>query len=142
VIERLLMRLFRYRDIRNDGDLYLRRFYLLPRIFGCHLFLHHIVRADGDRHMHDHPWPFLTLCLRGGYAEETGAERAVSRHEPGQLKRRDAEFRHRILAVAPNCWTLVLTRGRERKWGFWTESGWVYWRDYLGIPVGEQQEFE
>jgi hypothetical protein len=136
------MRLFRYRDIRNDGDLYLRRFYLLPRIFGCHLYLHHIYKADLARELHDHPWPFWTLCLRGGYIEETDTNGTKTSHTAGQLKFRPATFKHRIDRILGSCWTLVLTGRRERKWGFHTDAGWVYWRDYLGIPAGEQQEFE
>src|SRR5574341_215024 len=32
--------------------------------------IHHILRSDRGRDAHDHPWPFVTLILRGGYWEE------------------------------------------------------------------------
>ena len=31
--------------------------------------LHHILRSDRDRAMHDHPWENASLVLRGGYRE-------------------------------------------------------------------------
>ena len=33
--------------------------------------LHHILRSDRDRAMHDHPWENASLVLRGGYWEAT-----------------------------------------------------------------------
>lgn len=51
---------------------YMNRYWLLkPRrwTFGCAIRVHQILRSDNDRHLHDHPWPFATLILRGGYVE-------------------------------------------------------------------------
>lgn len=31
--------------------------------------VHHILRSDDDRAYHDHPWPFVTVILKGGYYE-------------------------------------------------------------------------
>lgn len=31
--------------------------------------VHHILRSDRDRAMHDHPWENASLVLRGGYWE-------------------------------------------------------------------------
>jgi hypothetical protein len=33
--------------------------------------LHHILRSDDDRDLHDHPWSFLSIVLKGGYWEHT-----------------------------------------------------------------------
>jgi hypothetical protein len=33
--------------------------------------LHHILRSDDDRHLHDHPFNFVSLLLTGGYTEVT-----------------------------------------------------------------------
>lgn len=43
------------------------------------------------------------------------------------------------------CWTLVLLYGKRRDWGFWTEQGWVYYKnydcrgDYVSDSVQHQQ---
>src|SRR5208282_805597 len=42
--------------------------------------LHHILRSDEDRHLHDHPWPYVTIILKGGYWEVTPVSgRAIAR---------------------------------------------------------------
>jgi hypothetical protein len=50
--------------------------HVMPRWLGGRV--HQILRSDSDRHAHDHPWPYLTIILRGGYWEErefpSGAE--------------------------------------------------------------------
>lgn len=66
--DRLLTRL-RHIDIDLEGDLYLRRWWLLGHKnsnTGA-LMLHKMYRPDADRCHHDHPWPFTTLVLWGGY---------------------------------------------------------------------------
>jgi hypothetical protein len=35
------------------------------------VYLHKIVRSDDDRALHDHPWYWLSVMLRGRYAEVT-----------------------------------------------------------------------
>ena len=51
---------------------YMNRYWVLkPRwwTFGCSIRVHQILRSDDDRHLHDHPWAFMTVILRGGYTE-------------------------------------------------------------------------
>lgn len=51
-------------EIRDaNGDLYLTRYFIWkPRNkkFG-RIYLHHIIRSDHDRALHDHPWGFVSL---------------------------------------------------------------------------------
>jgi hypothetical protein len=62
------MKLF---TIRNScGDPYLIRWSFFD-VFGYSLKLHIILRSDDDRTLHDHPWTFLSLMLKGGYWEHT-----------------------------------------------------------------------
>ena len=69
-----------------DGRLYMRRWWLLPK--WCLRFdpkcgalmpkpwmpfsirLHHIMRPDADRHLHDHPFNFRSVVLAGWYVEQ------------------------------------------------------------------------
>ena len=99
----------------------------------------HWFRTSNDDCLHDHPWPFLTIILRGGYWEVTpgpGRDRAtVSRwHGPGSVRVRPARWLHRIaIDPAHKPVTLVL-RGRVgRVWGFETRDGWIPWRGYHGL---------
>ncbi|WP_051378820.1 hypothetical protein [Derxia gummosa] len=44
--------------------------------------IHHVLRSDHDRALHDHPWWNLSWVLRGGYWEVTSAAEA----RPGVLR--------------------------------------------------------
>jgi len=150
-LERFFCLFWPHKDIARGGDLYLRRFYLTPLWFPIRLFLHHIVRPDSDEHMHDHPWDFWTFPVMGGYLENghrprrgdvigihwllklvgTDPEMGI-RHGGWQF--RPSTYRHRIVAVFPNTWTLVATRKAVREWGFWVKDKFVPWFQYLNVP--------
>jgi len=122
---------WRWRDIFTPGsaDLYLRRLYVLRTPwFG--LLVNDIRKPDSDRWMHDHPWGFLSLLLRGSYREETPSGSRMVRWV--NLKR--ATDLHRIVHVS-RAMTLVLTTRKKRTWGFLTDHGWVGWREYLAEGV-------
>jgi hypothetical protein len=122
----------------NIEDLYLRRYYLYRGKRRPHIYFHHIIRSDYDRAMHDHPWPFTSLILWGGYLEHQEAyERAgalgwyswKTRRRPGNIVRHKATDLHRLELTRP-AWTLVFTGEREREWGFRTpDKGWVPWKE-------------
>ena len=126
------MQIFPHRDIEElggSGRLYLRRFYLWPsRWFRLGLKLHCIALPDQERALHDHPWAFLSIVLRGGYIEELPGRRFRLVRWFNFKRARDI---HRIayLSRVPT-WTLVFTFGRVREWGFHTADGWVPWREY------------
>lgn len=125
-----LIRRFDITDI-NRASVYLRRWSLaLP--FGWTIKLHNIRRTDNDRCQHDHPWPFWTLILWGGYVELVGEENRLHRCCVGRLYYRPADFRHRIIELPRGrAWTLVVTRRRVRSWGFYTRHGWMHWRTFV-----------
>lgn len=126
-----------------DGDLYLWRLYLIETPFGG-IKLHRIIRPDHDRAMHDHPWDFLSIVLRGGYTEAVEPKGFVpSRHvvavHPWRRIRwasfHRAEDLHRIVKLERNrpAWTLVLSGRKRRAWGFVEGPGapWERWDLYL-----------
>lgn len=156
-IERLLCKLFPHTDIcGSDGTVYLRRWFLCPRHpqdnkFTSRLYLHKFHRGDQDRHLHDHPWPFRSLILKGGYWEHSfdpiyAKLRARLRDEwiaasiprtrrewcgPGSIVKRGAKWAHKVeLKNDKPAWSLFLTGPKERNWGFHTEQGWCYHRNY------------
>lgn len=140
---RLLTRLFRRYDIARKGlDRYLTRWDLLGNRFagaGHHLFVHLFHRGDAEPYFHDHPWPFWSLILWGGYWEHTPEGRRW--YGPLRLLRRPADWRHRVeLPAGRRCWTLVWTGAKARSWGFWCpRSGFLPWRQHqanqdAGLP--------
>lgn len=114
---------------------YLRRWYILPRNRFVNVYLHQFLRDDDDRALHDHPWPYLSVILRGGYYEITGAGSAW--YGPGTILTRHATHRHRVeLHQGKPCWTLFITGPRVREWGFYCKHGWVHWREFTSSANG------
>jgi len=64
------MKFFSRTDITDcEGRPYLTRWHLFRFGEQAALMLHRFHCSDEDRALHDHPWPFITLILRGGYIE-------------------------------------------------------------------------
>ena len=119
---RVLDRLFEKECIQHDGTPVMYRWILARRGHGAGIYIHHFVMSDG-REMHDHPKPFTTIGLKGGYREASA--------EPGDLKHiRHTEYRapwirrfpphhiHRVILEADKtCWTLRDSRRQERTLG-------------------------
>jgi hypothetical protein len=89
--------------------------------------IHHILRSDLDRHMHNHPWWYVTVILRGGYYEVTplydmwGDYVCDIRewHGPGSVLFRRANSLHRIeIPAGQTAWTLFITGKYSNSWGF------------------------
>ena len=49
--------------------------------------IHHIMRPDSDRHLHDHPWNARTIVLGGWYAEERPLELGTIRTRSHHVRR-------------------------------------------------------
>ena len=128
----------------NDDNPYMLRWYVIPRNRRLNIYVHKFMRSDDDRALHDHPWWFVSLLLRGSYAEVT--ERNVKIRHTGSIAFRPAEWRHRVaLLTAPTvqtkpwaimhhpvpCWTLIITGPKSRLWGFWCrKERFVPWNEW------------
>jgi hypothetical protein len=108
----------------NHIGSYMSRWYLQTPWFTVRL--HHILRSDEARALHDHPWDFWSLLLTGGYTEITPT--GTRRWPWCSLVRRRAEDLHRLVLDRP-VWTLVWTGPRRRSWGFLVDGQWIYWRN-------------
>jgi hypothetical protein len=141
---KLLERLGRKRIVydRVDNEPYLERYYLFLKErerFPFNVFLHKFLKSDPDD-CHDHPWPFATLILRGGYwewrpqfnsrGEKTGE---IARWcGAGSFRTASARTYHRIeLDPDVTCWTLFMPGPKQRDWGFLVKNVWVQWEQYL-----------
>lgn len=148
-----------FRIKSKDGEPYLTRLRILQTP-GFGVYLHKIYREDFDKFPHDHPWTFWSFILRGGYCESiykrktdlillADGGRYTYRGEIGNLVERkqfslhkhDLNTAHRITTVKTNTWTLVFVGKRNQEgWGFWTDTGWIHWKDYLAAQSHPQAE--
>lgn len=108
--------------------------YILFRCEAFGVYLHKLCRSDYDRALHDHPWPFISVVLCGGYDEvhdqTTDGSTVTVWHKAGSVLVRAAEWRHRFVLHRAPVWTLVIVGRRQRRWGFWLPGGWCWWRQH------------
>lgn len=130
--------------IGKPGAPYMRRWYVIPRNRLGNIYLHHILRSDDDRALHDHPWVNLSWVLQGGYYEVTPlrpptAARPVGSQIKtwrgrGSLVLRGARAAHRLeLGAGGECWSLFFTGPNVRTWGFWCPQGWKPWQRFVDM---------
>lgn len=110
--------------------------WVLFRIPQFGIFIHKFCRSDYDRALHDHPWTFVSVILHGGYSEyreekdERGTYETLDWYGPGSILYRPAEYKHRVVIYKEPSWNLILVGRRRRKWGFWPNGQWCWWRKY------------
>lgn len=117
------------------GPRYLLRWYVIPRNPWLNIYLHKFLHDDEDRAIHDHPWWFISIMLKGGYYEVTHSN-FVGRSFPSIVFRR-ATYAHRVVLprvldsdIVRPCWTLVITGRVVRDWGFHCPQGWRHWKEF------------
>jgi hypothetical protein len=137
---------FRLLQLVGARGRFLRRYALnLPGERGG-VMLHAIDARDPGLDVHDHPWWFVTLVLRGGYTEEACEVRDAVRlasnvyidsprgerrtWRRGSVHRMPLHVAHRIIDVQVGTWTLVVKGPKVRPWGFYMPRGWVHHKRY------------
>lgn len=158
----------------SSADDYLKRWYLCrllpktedrwPRLakaigflkkkLGIELYLHKVSADDGDRHLHDHPWPFIAIILVGGYEEivpkpgTDGAaprDRVLSRHFAPTVHCKTEHDLHQLRLFRDQNgekivnWSIVIRGPKVKDWGFSTEDGWKDHSAYLDGLYGQGQ---
>jgi len=141
---KLLERLGRKRIVmdRVENEPYLERYYLFlkdRKRFPFNIFLHKFLKSDPDD-VHDHPWPYATVILKGGYWEWIPHFDTVGRKTgeyqvwrgPGHFRVSKANSFHRIeLDPDITAWTLFMPGPKQRDWGFLVKNQWIQWEQYL-----------
>jgi hypothetical protein len=130
-------------QVTGATELYLRRWVIFRTPWG-QLMLHKILKPDPDRELHDHPWSFRALILKGGYYEIVQrfpkSPAYVRYHETGNVNNHTCYDWHRIDCLRDNkpAWTLVLTGKKQKSWSFLVEGKPMPWHEFLkmkGMPV-------
>jgi len=145
VIKKLMQRFGRHRVImdRQSNEPLLERYYIFLKDrtwFPFNIFVHKFRKGDpGD--LHDHPWPYFTLILKGGYYEwipgqldEEGNWNCEVRkwRGPGHFRFCGAKSFHRIeLKEGVTPWTLFIPGPQKREWGFSVKGKWIHNDIYL-----------
>lgn len=151
LVDRILARAARTPYIHLEG--YMNRWWLLPyNRTGLAVRVHEILSSDRERDLHNHPWAYTSIVLRGGYFEHTLREfpgRApvpIRRwYGPGSVLVRPANSFHRLeLWKRPDgteepCISLFITGPKRRDtapehscWGFLVDDVYVPADVYLG----------
>ncbi len=158
-----------YEHIDSSEGRYMNRWWLFnpewrysqKKVFGRQIFkwlpairVHHTVKSDAERDFHDHPWNNVSILLRGAYYEV----RPLDQSQDPELDSdptcceaklrlplipvfRKATDRHRLIVPddREGVFSLFIMFRWQRKWGFHTKDGWVYYRDYLGLGPKESE---
>lgn len=104
----------------SDDRVYLTRWRIVQTPWMA-LYLHRFTAPDPSWDLHDHPWRFVSVVVRGGYVEERlslfrgSTYRRRVRWWNG-MRTHDAHAVVELLRYPT--WTLVLTGARRRQWGF------------------------
>lgn len=132
-------------------DIYMLRYCLWNKSGdkeNANLFLHKICRSDQERDLHDHPWNWASLILKGSYQEitENGTVNAVLHphafwnHDkykifrPFTFRKGKATDTHRLVLINDKpVWSLFWHGKRIQKWGFYVKNEKIYWKVYLNI---------
>lgn len=116
------------RNIFPNGKPYLTRWI----VFECGWFgfyVHKFWDSDYERALHDHPWNFVSIVLKGSYLEWT--DNTVITRKAGSIAYRSCTHKHRVeLTDKKPVWTLMFVSKRLRPWGFWPSTGWCHWRKF------------
>ena len=118
---------------RINNEPYLTRYYLFlkdRKWFPFNIFLHNFHKGDPDD-LHDHPWPYCTIILKGGYWEHQKAGKRKWR-APGTIRLAGSRSLHRIeLEPGVDTWTLFIPGPQLREWGFIDNGEWKQHEQYL-----------
>ena len=133
---------WRWTDVESE---YILRLHVVktPWFAVC---LHWIRKPDQEPWLHDHPVSFLSLVLRGGYAERRWNPKRgehVVLNSWFNFIRASKDDRHRIMLCRANTLTLCFMGPKTREWGFHMNDGWVFWKDYYArLKAGENMRRE
>lgn len=134
--------LWRWSDVDSE---YILRLHIFKTPW-CALCLHWLYRPDAEPWLHDHPVSFLSIILRGGYAEKRWNPTQglhVKLNRRFNFVRATHNDKHRIIFCRKNTLTLCLMGPKTREWGFHMPTGWLYWKRYYErLRKGENMRWE
>lgn len=155
--------LWRWFSIMKGAEEYLVRLTVI-RTPWFQILVHWIYLPDQDRAVHDHPWAFCGIVLRGGYHEVVGKRTmnetvcgywmTMGRRTVRHFIYKNSWTAHKIVSLIgrkPTI-TLLLTGPTVKSWGFYSKAPnrkmifdlgvvpvvYTPWRQYLNEQKHEQ----
>jgi hypothetical protein len=135
---------------RQSNEPYLERYYVFlkdRKWFPFNIFIHKFLKSDPDD-VHDHPWPYATLILKGGYwewipqfnREGKKCSEIAAWRGPGHFRMCSANSYHRIeLDPSIECWTMFMPGPQKREWGFLVKGNWIKHDEYMNLKKAEYE---
>jgi hypothetical protein len=102
----------------HDECPYARRWMIKCGFFS--LRIHHFIKGDDPRYLHDHAWWFLTFVFKGGYTDV--GEKSRDHLRAPALRFRRANHRHTVATDPGGAWTFLVTGPSTRNWGFYVKG--------------------
>jgi len=134
MFKKLMNAIGRHRVILDteNQEPYLERYYVFlkeRKTFPFNIFLHKFLKSDPEE-LHDHPWNYRTLVVKGGYWETTPTGKFW--RGVGHYRKCEAESFHRV-EVEPGiaCWTIFMPGKQRRNWGFDAQGTWIRNDEFL-----------
>lgn len=113
------------------NDLYLRRWVLLKARL-LRVYVHHFLRSDDDRALHDHPADSIGIIIWGRYVEVMPSEGKLRLPFVPVFRRAADAHRVQLIDNKP-VWTLFIRGPTVREWGFLCPQGWRHWTEYTSV---------
>lgn len=119
--------------IRHGANVYLQRWYVIPRNPIFCIYLHRFLGDDEDRAMHDHPSVSLSWILKTGYWELT-PDGKFWRRAGALIARKATQFHRVVLERDENnkpmpAISLFFFGPKYRNWGFDCKP-WRPWQEF------------
>lgn len=117
------------KEIRSkEGKLHFRRWQLLKtRWFS--IYIHGIYATDQDKHLHNHPWDYKSIVLKGSYIEETNS--GTNTLQFGTITSRNGKDYHKIKTLlTKSVYTLFIVSPVKRVWGYQVDGSWMNHEEY------------
>lgn len=125
----MLRKLFLEKEIiSREGVIHFRRWRLLSLPWFS-IYIHQIFKEDQDKYLHDHPWDYFNLILKGSYTEEYSFS---MKHYTRKLNFLNYSFNdsyrfHKIHSLNSKLvTTLFITGRRKREWGYKIGEYWIH----------------
>lgn len=116
-----------------EENAFIKKYFPWMKIFSWNLVMHNVHKSDEDG-LHDHPWPWATFILEGGYLERepynpkhpSNSKSVVFKRTAGNFRVRSSSSFHRLelseSEFGQETWTLFLMGPRIHTWGFLNEN--------------------
>jgi hypothetical protein len=112
----------------KSGKLHFRRWQILKtRWFS--IWIHCIYAPDEDKHLHNHPWDFKSMVIKGSYLEET--ENGNIFQKFGKFNSRNGDDFHKILKLnTEKVYSLFFVTPPKREWGYKVDGKFIQHEEY------------